>query len=171
MPVVRRSLLIGTLLWALLIAQDVFENNRGRRAHFEVTISVRICVCVVGFVLWWLSHQSIIRSRQAPWVVVSGVMLFVTSHICFGVIEDDTLDPTFSIMVLLISSMTATFFRLRFLHAAAVMWVSLIEFVVITAASGSYSSSQDFLTTSLWLLVGTVVFSLNAYGWVSNPSW
>lgn len=57
--------------------------------------------------------------------------------------QGDTLDPTYSVMIVLLSSMAGTFFRMRSVYACACNWLLVAVFLVITALADTYDSGCE----------------------------
>lgn len=77
-------------------------------------------------------------------------------------------DPTYSVMLFLCSSMSATYFRLRFAVCAAVTWSLFVLYVTLAAATGDWQGTggeqaHDFVFVVLLLFVGNVIYTHQAY--------
>jgi class 3 adenylate cyclase len=177
--VVRRSILIGTFLWALFVINDIIKDREGLRANFAATVSLRFGV--IGLALFSLLityTHSFLREvitangtvtstgngvQLLPWLIASVIVLFGSAQVVSGVIEGDTTDPTYSVAIVVISSTSSAFFRLPCWASIASNTLLYIVYVVVTGVSGAYDTASHFGTTSMWLLIGTIIFSLHAY--------
>src|SRR6185437_8247768 len=106
--------------------------------------SLRMIVVFLAF----LVYLSTRHPRGYPWTqltVCVVVVLCGAVQVAFGVIEGNTLDPTYSVPMLLICSTSSTFFRLRFFYSMAVNVLICVIFAMETGISGAFSSRGEFI--------------------------
>ena len=68
--------------------------------------------------------------------------------------------------MLMISSMSATYFRLQFMICFTVMWLLTTLFIVLTSVLHSYSASTDeheYIFICALIVLGNMIFSYQAY--------
>lgn len=60
----------------------------GNRANFAATMILRFSACFVGLICVYLSRaKRVHHDKDMHRIVVTGLIIFGTSQICFGVIE------------------------------------------------------------------------------------
>jgi len=160
---IRRSIIIATLLWVLFVINDVIKNGEGKRRYFGATLSLRFGAMSLVCLALLVTYSKRFGRRGLSWLVATVVILFGTAQILSGVIERDTLDPTYSVAVVLISSTSSAFFRLPCWASVSTNAAMYALYVLLTGVTGSYSTGTHFGTTCMWLAIGVAIFSLHAY--------
>lgn len=69
----------------------------------------------------------------------------------------------YSVPILLISSTSATFFRLNFMLSTTVNVVMVVIFALLAILTNAYSSSGELVSTIILLGVGAVIFSAHSF--------
>jgi len=161
----RKAIAYGTVTFALFIANDIYKEYQGERAHFAWTIGLRAAITVLGglCVLLAVSNRWLITEQRLSVLVAAALLLFGSAQIVFGIIESDTLDPTYSGMVLLVPSIAYAFFRLRFVYALVTTWVLFAEFVLLTAVMRTYDTVHNFVVCVVLLLLANSIHTWYSY--------
>lgn len=160
---IRRSIIIATMLWVLFVINDIIKNGEGKRRYFGATLALRFGAMALVCLALLVTYSKHFGRRGLSWLVATVVILFGTAQILSGVIEQDTLDPTYSVAVVLISSTSSAFFRLPCWASVSTNAAMYALYVLLTGVTGSYSTGTHFGTTCMWLAIGVAIFSLHAY--------
>ena len=164
------SILFSVILWALFILNDVDKNAHAQRQQFVATIVLRALDCLIGVLCYlalgsrWLSarHAGVGPMVEQALMFV-GMLTFGVSQILFGVWQDNTLDPTYSMFMILIPSMSPTFFHQRFLYTVTFSLTLLLAFITLTTACAAYTSLTSLVTTVCGTAMANALFCLFAY--------
>lgn len=95
--------------------------------------------------------------------VGSTMLSFGISQIVFGIWQQDDLDPSFSLILILIPSCSSTMLRQRFIYSISFTFILLVLFILLTVATSAYKSESDFALTIAGLVVANILFSIHAY--------
>ena len=166
----RASILFSVVIWALFIINDVNKNAHSQRNEFVATITLRSADCLIGILCyfalasrWLVLRHTAYHSLYEQSLMWVGMMTFGLSQILFGVWQSNTLDPTYSMFMILIPSMSPTFFHQRFIFTLSFS-ISLISlFVILTVACDAYTSVNGLVTTIVGVTMANALFSLFAY--------
>lgn len=159
----RRSIVIGTCLWALFVINDIIKEEDGKRRNFPATIGLRFGVVALALVAFGATFIQRFGRTMLVWLIVAVIITFGAAQVVSGVIEEDTTDPTYSVSIVLISSTSSAFFRLPCKASIICNLTMYFIYVILTASTGAYDTSTHFTTTCIWLLIGVAIFSLHAY--------
>ena len=166
----RWSILFSVLIWALFIINDVNKDADGQRHYFVATVTLRAVDCLIGVLCFaalgskWLEiRHTAYNSLYEQAIVFTGMMTFGLSQVLFGVWQGNTLDPTYSMFMILIPSMSPTFFHQRFLFTLSFSSLLVGLFIILTAATGAYTSVTSLITTIIGVTCANVLFILFAY--------
>ncbi len=89
---VRAAVLYGTIVFALFAVNDGYKEVVGERAHIALTLAIRFAAVAVGLICFWLLPRF---DRIMSPLVATAIFIFGSAQLVFGVIEGDTLDPTY----------------------------------------------------------------------------
>ena len=76
------------------------------------------------------------------------IVLFGTSQIVFGLIESDSIDPTYCVMLVLMASMSSSLFRLPFIESVIVNFSLWVIFIILTPAFYAYDTFDNFISAA-----------------------
>ena len=167
-PSLRLAVLLSCVMWLLFAITDIVKWLSGARASFVETIALRFAVAFLVVAPTSLTYSDRVRRRVTVKVLKGAlctfILLFGACQVQFGVLQGDTLDPTYSTFIILLSSMSASWFRLPCFLSIACNLLLCGIFVVMTAASGCYDTSSSFIAAAVWIVIAIVLFSFHAYG-------
>lgn len=161
--VVRRSIVIGTSLWALFVINDILKEREGKRRNFAATVSLRFGVIGLALVALGVTYLGQFGRKSLSWLVATVLVFFGAAQVVCGVIETDTTDPTYSVAILVIASTSSAFFRLPCMASVFCNITMYLVYVIVTITTGAYDTLTHYFTTCMWLLIGIAVYSLHAY--------
>ena len=161
--VVRRSIVIGTSLWALFVINDILKEREGKRRNFAATVSLRFGVIGLALVALLVTYSGQFGRKSLNWLVATVLVFFGAAQVVCGVIETDTTDPTYSVAILVIASTSSAFFRLPCMASVFCNITMYLIYVIVTITTGAYDNLTHYFTTCMWLLIGIAVYSLHAY--------
>lgn len=157
-----RAVTVCLMIWTALYALDLAKWTSGHRRNIALTLAVRSFDLLLGagFILasYKLHLRDFVHTGTAIMFLVFGI-----SQVIFGVIENDCLDPTYSISLSFFASIASTVFRLRFLSSVAVNSGLLLSYCILTAAFGAYNSLWDFLVILVILCCCNMLFGTQAF--------
>jgi len=162
-PSMRKAVVSVTTLWVLLFALDIYKDSVGGRKNIALTLSLRAAVTVFA-----VSGYLFYRKRVHLEVFTTVLLLCLgIVQMVFGYIEKNILDPTYSVVILFISTLSATYFRLRFFFCCAVMWSLFIIFILLTKTLDAYETdeipSHRYWFTVVLMILGNLVYTYQAY--------
>ena len=169
----RVSIIISTIIWALFVINDELKEFAAERHDFDATVGLRAADCAVGLLIalalgsrWLHSQPTVACTMYEQMLMYVGMITFGVSQIMFGVWQRNTLDPTYSMFMILIPSMAPTFFHQRFLFTCAFCLLLVPLFIILTLATGSYASTvttSSIASTFVGITLANVFFCLFAY--------
>ena len=164
----RRAVLLSCCMWLLFVITDVVKWLSGDRPAFVETVVLRVAVALLVVATTSLTFYPPVRRRVTVNVLKAAlcafILMFGACQVEFGVLQGNTLDPTYCTFIILLSSMSASWFRLScFLSVACNVALGGV-FVLMTAVSGRYDSSSSFVAAIVWIGIAIVLFSFHGYG-------
>ena len=163
----RRSVLLSSGMWLLFTITDVVKWVDGKRPAFVETLALRFSVALFVVATTSLTYYPPVRRLVTINVLRAAlccfILLFGACQVQFGVLQGDTLDPTYCTFIILLSSMSASWFRLPCFLSIACNVLLCAVFVAMTAASGSYTDCSSFITATVWVAIAVVLFSFHGY--------
>ena len=167
-PSLRLAVLLSSCMWLLFAITDVVKWFGGARPAFVETLTLRFAVALLVVATTSLTYCQAVRRRVTIDVLKAAlccfILLFGACQVQFGVLQRDTLDPTYCTFIILLSSMSASWFRLPCFLSIVCNVVLCAVFVLMTAVSGSYSDSSSFVAATVWIVIAIVLFSFHGYG-------
>jgi class 3 adenylate cyclase len=158
------SILAGVIIWGLFILNDWSKNNQGRRSQFQATVILRGVDCAVGLLCAAVLRLSCFRRRKIMQsIVFFTALLFGVSQTIFGIFEKDSLDPTYSVILILLPSMSATVLRQRFHFTVFYSVLMILIYFILTLVYSAYTTLDTFILTIISLIFGNLLFALHAY--------
>ena len=169
----RVSIVISTIIWALFVINDSLKEFSAQRHDFNATVALRGADCAVGVLIAWAlgsrwlhSQPTNLCSMYEQMLMYAGLIVFGVSQVMFGVWQRNTLDPTYSMFMILIPSMAPTFFHQRFLFTCAFSSTLVPLFVILTLATGAYNESatnSSIASTFVGIVLANAFFCMFAY--------
>ena len=182
----RHTVLICVTIWSLFVINDIYQNAHKHRAKVGVTVGLRFVVAGVVALSTLSSYHPQVRAMIGTsvlrWTIFYYILLFGTCQVVFGVVEADTPDPTYCDFIILISSMSASFFRLPFFMSTACNLLLCLVFVLLTMGTSAWSEVNasaaateggcvvedrdglvDFLSATVWIFIALWLFTFNGY--------
>ena len=169
----RVSIVISTVIWALFVINDSLKEFAAERQDFDATVGLRAADCAVGVVIAvalgsrWLHSQPIgLCSMYEQMLMYVGMITFGVSQIMFGVWQRNTLDPTYSMFMILIPSMAPTFFHQRFLFTCAFSSLLVPLFIILTLATSAWTetaTNSSITSTFVGIVLANAFFCMFAY--------
>jgi class 3 adenylate cyclase len=159
-----KAILTATVIWALYVVNDVQKNDQGLRKNFQETLIIRFVNCGIGVICAILLMTPFIQKRKLLMPVVGFAMItFGVAQIVFGLWDENELDPSYSVVMILIPSTSSTLFKQRFIFTVVFQAAILTLYIIITYAFDSFHSSSDLVLTALGLLFANCLFAMHAY--------
>ena len=178
----RRIVLACVTIWCLFVINDVYQHNQPtaegeaeKRKRYSVTVGLRFGVAGLVAASTVASYHPTVRAAIGPrvlrWCVAGYIVLFGTCQVAFGVIEQNTHEPTYCDFIILLAAMSASLFRLPFFLSTACNMLLFVVFVLLTVSTDAYgrdSPSSDldvpgFLEAISWLVVALLLFTVNGF--------
>ena len=169
----RVSIVISTVIWALFVINDALKELATERKDFYPTVALRGADCIIGLLIavalgskWLHARHLAHHSLYEQLLMYAGMTAFGVSQILFGVWQQNTLDPTYSMFMILIPSMAPTFLHQRFLFTCAFSIMLVPMFIILTLATGSYTSTatnSSIASTFVGITMANAFFCLFAY--------
>ena len=168
----RVSIVISTIIWALFVINDTLKEFAAQRQDFDATVALRAVDCAIGVGIAvalgskWLHSQPVVRcALYEQLLMYFGMITFGLSQVMFGVWQRNTLDPSYSIFIILIPSMAPTFFHQRFLFTCAFSCLLVPLFIILTLATSSYGSASNssVASTFVGIVLANAFFCVFAY--------
>ena len=179
----RRVVLACVFIWCLFVINDVYQYKDGEegsnRRHFKVTVGLRFAVAAAVAATTLASYHPTVKARIGPselrWSMAGYIVLFGTCQVAFGVIEDNTLEPTYCDFIILLAAMSASLFRLPFFLSTACNVLLLVVFVALTVSMEAWQvvvtpgqeerepDPSGFAEAMRWLVVALLLFTVNGY--------
>ncbi len=138
----RVSIVISTVIWALFVINDALKELATERNDFYPTVALRGVDCLVGLLVavalgskWLYARHTAYHALYEQLLMYVGMTTFGVSQILFGVWQRNTLDPTYSMFMILIPSMAPTFLHQRFLFTCAFSLLLVPMFIILTLAT------------------------------------
>ena len=165
----RRIVLACVSIWILFVINDILQELDGKRRHFWVTVSMRFAVAALVGGTTLASYHHKVRAAIGPislrWCVAGFILLFGTCQVAFGVIEENTQEPTYCDFIILLAAMSGSLFRLPFFLSTACNVLMFLVFVVLTVGSSAWPDGEpeSFISAMVWLVVALLLFTVNGY--------
>ena len=169
----RVSILISTIIWALFVINDSLKEFAAERQDFDATVGLRAADVGVGLLIalalgsrWLHSQSSSSYPLYEQLLMYVGMMTFGVSQIMFGVWQRNTLDPTYSMFMILIPSMAPTFFHQRFLFTCAFSVLLVPLFIILTVFTSSYkdtATNTNIASTFVGIVLANAFFCMFSY--------
>jgi len=162
---IRLAMFIAVVLWILFVINDILKEQDGLRANFPATMGLRFGAVALALLAKAATFMVKAEKRHVaiPWIVGTLIVIFGTAQVFAGVIESDTIDPTYSVSIVLLSSTSSAFFRLPCFASIACNLTLFFLYVLITCLAGSYGDTNELGTTIFWLGLGVLIFSIHSY--------
>ena len=162
----RRVVLACVTIWCLFVINDVVQQWENNRKHPHLTIALRFAVAAAVAAITLSSYHPAVKQHIGPrvlrWTLAAYIVLFGTCQVAFGVIEENTLEPTYCDFIILLAAMSASLFRLPFSLSTACNVLLFIVFVILTVCR-EVADWELFYAAMVWLAVALLLFSFNAY--------
>lgn len=171
-PTLWLAVLLSIVIWCVFVLTDVYKQHVDKREAFWESVAMRFGVALVALVPVAATMEESVRQRVSDQLLKTALflylLLFVTCQLGFGVLQRELIDPTFSVFIILVASMSAATFRLPcFLALAcnALMWIEFLILVVtcpdrLTQPGSDLGSPWEAIT---WIAIAIVLFSFHGY--------
>ena len=165
----RLAVLACCVIWCLFFITDLVKHRRSQGRTLGLRFSVAGVVLLPTLLSFHRSVRRLIDTDVLRCALFVFILLFGTCQVAFGVMEDNTLDPTYCTFIILISSMSASLFRLPFFLSTSCNLLLLVIFLGLTLESGAYQATAQsaalptLVAAVVWICIGLVLFSFHGY--------
>jgi len=160
----RTAILVSTLLWTVFILNDLNKGREGQRKKVEVTLALRLAGSVIGISLLIFSRSN----RSNPGLISGAVQVTCVAggvlQTLSGMLEDDVMDPTYSCFILLLLSITTSYFFLLFSKGITVNIALSVMYGIVAWVTASRDVHSEVVLMTGLLAVSGYLYALYSYG-------
>ena len=161
---VQKAMLTAVFIWGLYVINDIQKNSQGLRRYFNATLIIRAANCVIGIICTLLLGTAFVKKRRLLMPCVGFAMItFGLAQIIFSTWDENELDPSYSVVMILIPSTSSTLFKQRFIFTVVFQFSMLLLYIVLTYSLDQFHSSSDLVLTALGLFCANILFAVHAY--------